>query len=234
MSQGRQPHAEGDRALTGLLDPQHLWDRRFENLRSSGRHLHLYEPWLAKYESHIASHRDALALDLGCGQGQDARYLSQEGLGVVAADFSREALGIAREAAPNAALVQLDVRDGLPFPGGTFDLIVARLSLHYHLPKRTRQILSDVRDCLLPSGLLLARFNAVGDVNHGSAGHREVAPGCFVVNGELKRFFGCQDLQKLFCSDWRILSLARKEFTGYGTAKVLWELVAQRVEVGSH
>ena len=93
------------------------------------------------------------ALDVG-GRGAVAPLLRRRGIGVVSCDL---AAGMA--ALNGGAAVQAD-EERLPFGAGSFDLVVACLSLHWvnDLPGALIQL----RMALRPGGLLLASFPALG------------------------------------------------------------------------
>jgi SAM-dependent methyltransferase len=67
-------------------------------------------------------------LELGCGEGRVARDLAGRGHHVTGVDSSPTLLEAARVADPGGEYVLADAAD-LPFPDGTFDLIVAYNSL---------------------------------------------------------------------------------------------------------
>ena len=211
-----------------LEDPRAVWDRRFAR-HEPERSLRSYEPWLDRWADRLDTARGEGVLDLGCGVGLDARYLSRRGLAVVGVDFSPEALRAARRAAPAADFRLADLRDPLPFADGRFGAIVANLSLHYLRRAATERIVGEVRRCLRAGGHLLARVNSTGDVNYGAVGHPQVEPGCFVVDGVQKRFFDRADLERLFARGWDVRGLAERTVHCYGEAKVLWELAARAV-----
>ena len=168
-------------------------------------------------------------LDLGCGEGLDSRHLTDGRSQVIAVDLSSEALKTARRTARQAMLAQVDLRDGLPFRHGAFQVIIASLSLHYSLWAQTQQVISDVQTCLKPGGFLLARFNSHRDVNHGAVGYPEIEPGCFLVEGELKHFFDAGSLDRLFQEQWQVCVLEEKVIHRYRKPKVVWELAAQKL-----
>jgi NADH dehydrogenase [ubiquinone] 1 alpha subcomplex assembly factor 5 len=96
--------------------------------------------------------RFSRALDVG-GRGMVAPLLRARGLDVVACDLSPAM------AARSAGSVAAD-EEFLPFAPGSFDLIVASLSLHWvnDLPGALLQL----RQALTPDGLLLASLPALG------------------------------------------------------------------------
>ena len=93
------------------------------------------------------------ALDVG-GRGVVAPLLRARGLDVVSCDLSR------RMAAVNGGLMVAADEEWLPFAPGSFDLVVASLSLHWvnDLPGALIQL----RRALRPEGLLLASLPALG------------------------------------------------------------------------
>jgi len=99
----------------------------------------------------------SLVLDLGCGPGQDSRYLRRRGFHVVGLDLTQPFLQVARRRSPKLPLVQADL-EHLPFSPKTFDSIWAAASL-IHLPKTTlKKVLRQVCALIRPSGLLAATF----------------------------------------------------------------------------
>lgn len=92
-------------------------------------------------------HRFARALDVG-GRGVVAPMLRARGIETVSCDLS------ARMAARNGGLAVAADEEWLPFAPGSFDLIVANVSLHWvnDLPGALIQL----RRALRPDGLLLA------------------------------------------------------------------------------
>ncbi len=205
-----------------LADPRQIWDERYARPRQLSDN---YEPWLERWLALIKARQETPILDLGCGQGLDSQYLIARGYRVIAADYSWQALQIARH---RAQAVQLDHGAALPFAHDTFQVIVANLSLHYFRWQKTRQLINSVRHCLKAGGLLLARFNSTQDYNHGAAGNEELEAHCFVVGGVLKRFFDGPDLDRLFRSGWQVHGLQEQTVYRYTRPKVVWEVVVER------
>ncbi len=157
------------------------WDRIFARLEGDpgGE-----DAWLERWRDLILrSNRSAPILDLGCGAGEDALLLSRWGFGVVAADFSEKALGLASRRAPEAETRHVDITEGLPFPDAHFGAIVASLSLHYFPWSETVEVLEDVGRCLVPGGHLLARLNSTNDPHYAAARKKEIEPNFYLIDG---------------------------------------------------
>lgn len=183
--------------------------------------------WLERRLDLLDSHRGAPVLDLGCGAGEDARFLSRRGFRVAAADFSQKALEITRRRAPETETKQVNLARGLPFPDAHFGAVLASLSLHYFPWPKTVEVLDDVRRCLVPNGHLLARLNSTNDPHYAAARKEEIGPHFYLVDGSPKRLFDRDDIVRLF-SDWKIEEAEERTTSRYGYGKVLWEIVARK------
>jgi SAM-dependent methyltransferase len=73
------------------------------------------------------------ALDLGCGVGQLAQHLAEQGAAkVVAVDSSERMLALARAEWSHSNLTyQRSTMEDLAFPAASFDLIVSSMAFHY-------------------------------------------------------------------------------------------------------
>ncbi len=108
-------------------------------------------PHLEKWGAHLPTHSHVL--DLGCGPGQDSRYLRRHGFQVVGLDLMIPFLRAARIKSPKLPLVQADMKY-LPFQPRTFEGIWAAASF-IHLPKSTlKQVLRQVHGLTRPGGIL--------------------------------------------------------------------------------
>jgi ubiquinone/menaquinone biosynthesis C-methylase UbiE len=108
-------------------------------------------------------------LDVGCGTGTlaiaAARRVGSSGR-VCGIDPSPEMIGRATAKAQKAGVAvdfRLAVVEALPFPDGSFDLVLSTLMLH-HLPRATREAaMRESRRVLKPGGRLLAVDFGRGD-----------------------------------------------------------------------
>ena len=182
------------------------------------------DPWLARYLELLEARREGIILELGCGSGQDARFLTERGFQVVATDFSEEALRITRQTAPKVNVQPLDLSEPFSFADEFFEVVIAGLSLHYFSWRKTLEIVQEVRRCLVPNGLLLARFNAVKGLARRNVGER-LEENYYLVDGLPRRFFDEESLIALF-SGWAVLEKAERTTFRYGLEKAVWEVAA--------
>jgi len=140
-----------------------------------------------------------LLLDLGCGAGQDARYLMTRGHRVIGLDRTMPLLRFAKRRAESLPLVQADLR-ALPIRAGILAGIWAAASL-MHLPKPVaRQVLVQLRDSMQPQGLLAAT------VTHGW--RSRIKQGGWMPGRYFARWKKEEFARALHRAGWEVLSLS--------------------------
>ncbi len=127
-------------------------------------------------------------LELGCGNGVISSYLINQGVAVVACDFSGEALKALHTKEPRVEVVRFDMTDKFPFIENYFDVVVAELSLHYFSKRTTRRILSEISRVLVPKGLLIARVNSTRG-EYPPTGAERIAKDYYLVEGITKHLY---------------------------------------------
>lgn len=142
------------------MDEMHVFDRRAVRLHRdrAAAHVHSVSAILEDAAERLldrlddTTHRFTQALDVG-GRGVVAPLLRARGIATVSLDLS------ARMAALGGGLAVAGDEEVLPFAPGSFDLVVASLSLHWvnDLPGALIQL----RRALRPDGLLLASLPAL-------------------------------------------------------------------------
>jgi SAM-dependent methyltransferase len=142
------------------------WDRRWEDKRLHARG----EPSPVVIAA-LESLAGGTALDLGCGAGRHAVWLTEHGWRVTAVDFSDEALRQGRERASERGVdidwVQADLRDYVP-PHEAFDLV---LVAYLHMPADERRaILAKATAAVAPGGTFLLVGHDLTNLGTGAAG----------------------------------------------------------------
>jgi len=184
--------------------------------------------WLAPFASLFEG--SALpVLDLGCGSGNNLPFILESGRQVIPCDYSDLAMANIRKNFPEIERTQcFDMTEGLPFPDGFTDLVVADLSLHYFSAKTTFHILSEIKRVLTPEGILLFRLNSMNDVNYGAGVGQEVEKHYyFTGESSYKRFFDEADVH-YFWADWELSYLEEHELDRYDLLKRVWHGVARK------
>jgi len=158
------------------------WDARYAEAE------HLGHLWGAEPNRFVVEVVEGLhpgrALDLGCGEGRNARWLSAGGWRVCAVDFSPVAIERARAAAAATGLgpdvlefVEADVCTWEP-PAGAFDLVLLAY-LHLPAPQRT-SVLDRAAAALAAGGTLCLVGHDVVNLTEGYGGPQDPSVLCGV------------------------------------------------------
>jgi ubiquinone/menaquinone biosynthesis C-methylase UbiE len=127
-------------------------------------------------------------LDLGCGPGQVAKYLTARGIAVIGLDSATQMLSLAAERTNRAHFACGDMR-ALPFCSQSLRAVVAFYSIQ-HLPRSELWIaLGEIHRVLTPEGILVVATHLGGGeiCIHEFLGH-EIEPvgGTFYGEEELR------------------------------------------------
>ncbi|WP_028974463.1 class I SAM-dependent methyltransferase [Spirochaeta cellobiosiphila] len=101
-------------------------------------------------------------LDLGCGTGDLANQISQEGAHVVGIDSSKDMLKSAKEKYPHLTFENQRAED-FHFDQ-SFDGVFSNAALHWVLEKE--KAAQSIYHCLKPGGRFVAEFGGQGNVSH--------------------------------------------------------------------
>ena len=112
------------------------------------------DEWRAELAARL--HEGARVLELGCGNGDDARALARR-FDVTGVDVSEAEVRLARANVPEARFLVGDFTT-VELPAGAFDA-VASFYVFNHVPReKLAPLLARIREWLVPGGLLLAAF----------------------------------------------------------------------------
>jgi len=211
------------------------WDGYFRRLGEAGDDLDWGGRWTDPFIPLLRAAEAREVLELGCGTGNDAARLAGDGLHVVAIDFSAEAVALARRKYGEAVDFQVaDMATGLSFPDGSFDAVMANVTLHMFPDAVTRAIFGDVRRVLRPRGLFLFHVNADDDRPLRARWRtvlRELEPDYVLEEaGQTVRFFSHSYLSALLAS-WDAVEVDHLEIAHERTQepfKRVWRVVARR------
>ena len=199
--------------------PADIWDHRYSKGERDN-----YEPWLERWRDVLVGHGKR-ALELGCGVGYDTEVLLKWGFDVTALDVSQVAVEYSKRRNPDAVHQVMDLRN-IEVLAGSFDVVVAGLSLHYFRRKETLVVFRHVHRLLNPDGILAFRVNAFDDVADGAAAEagswKRVS-----VDGVKKQFFTTEKIDSVMQGNWRILSQEKLVTHRYGHRKSIFEVIAQ-------
>lgn len=160
--------------------------------------------WITDYKDYLNS---GLCLDLGCGIGQYSKWFMDNGYEVISSDISKIALEKVKEFNDN--IVNLDMREKLPFEDNKFDLVFANLSIHYFNEADTKNLMSEVKRILKKGGLFIGSVNGLQVLNKMKDAE-EIEYHYYLKNGKYSRLFDINDLEK-YLSIFDILKIEERE-----------------------
>jgi ubiquinone/menaquinone biosynthesis C-methylase UbiE len=100
-------------------------------------------------------HEGMKVLDIGCGTGAQLAFYQAGGSQVFGIDLSKPMLQVAKSNLGNQAALTVGDALGIPFPEGTFDLVISSLFLHQLHPGLRAAMLEEVIRVLQPEGQIL-------------------------------------------------------------------------------
>jgi SAM-dependent methyltransferase len=211
------------------------WDSFYRNLHDAGDDLDWGGRWTAPFLDPLREAAARTILELGCGTGNDAVRLANEGYTVTAVDLSAEAIAAARSRHGSLAGFHVaDMAKPFPFADSGFDAVMSNVALHMFPDAVTRAVFTEIGRVVRPDGLFLFHVNALEDRALRARALpvvRELEPD-FVVEqtGQTMHFFSDDYLRELL-DGWRRLDLELVQVTHRKTGlpyKWVWRGIARR------
>ncbi len=133
----------------------------------------------------------ASILDVGCGAGVKTRYITQKGFKVTGIDFSEKMIEIARRESPDIPFEVLDMYE-LEKHTVKYDGVFAQASLLHIRKERIQEVVSQLRNILVPGGLLYIAVKGIRE-----DGVQEDVKKEYDYGYEYERFFSYYSLSEL-------------------------------------
>lgn len=200
--------------MSKIPDQKPVWERK----HSAGEHENLrYTPSPFSKIAEPKFPRAAAILELGCGVGRDAVFFAQHGHKVIATDSSETVIEQDLHHFPDAGVEfrVLDMREPLPYPAESFDVVYSNLALHYYSHQQTKEIVKEIFRKLTTGGLLAFACKSVDDFHHGNG--EEVEKDVFVSSkGHVRHLFSIPYVKKLLDGlyDIEYLDTIEEEYNG--------------------
>lgn len=206
-----------------------MWDKIYK--KKTFHPLYLKESKFAK-ECIKYFPKNSKILEVGCGLGRDAIFFAKNGHEVVALDFSKEALKIAKRDAKKRKTTSLiflcsDMSNGFGFKDASFDVVFANLSLQYFLEEVTRSIFNEIMRVLKKKGLLCARCRSIKDPLYGRG--KLVEKNVYILDGHLRRFFSKNYLKGKLKGKFKIDKLETERIEFEEEMWVFVKIIAQKL-----
>ena len=182
---------------------------------------------MEKYKNEINNLEYKVAIDLGCGIGQDTKWLLDRGFDVTSCDISDIALNKLKELVPNSKTMQVDVKEKLPFDDNSIGLINANLSIHYFNMETTIKIFNEIYRVLKPNGLFIGRMNSDKNDEYIKETTKEIEKDFYYDYGRYFRLFNKEQFDRL-TKGWRIIVLNEDITVRLDRKKALWEFILEK------
>jgi SAM-dependent methyltransferase len=170
--------------------------------------------WIREYKEFFDG--KGKCLDLGCGIGQFSKELIEYGYDVTSADISNIALNKVKEFNPN--VVQVDMREKLPFEDEEFDLIFANLSIHYFTDSDTKKLMQEIQRILKNGGLFIGSVNGIQGIDRVKDTAQLIEYHYYYNKNQYFRFFDREDLNK-YLNIFEILKIDERETIRFNHVK---------------
>lgn len=211
-----------------LENSKEYWDKGYwgKNIQDNKTDF-LKDNWMEKYINEIEKVEDKKAIDLGCGLGQDTKWLLDRGFDVLSCDISDIALEKLKELVPNSKTMQLNVKEKLPFDDNSIGLINANLSIHYFNMKDTIEIFNDIYRVLKPNGLFIGRVNSDKNEGYVKETTKEIEENFYYDYDRYYRLFNKEQFD-IFTKGWKIIVLNENITVRLDRKKALWEFILKK------
>ncbi len=168
-------------------------------------------------------------LELGCGVGNDSNYFATLRHKVLSTDFSSVAIEKNRKFYNNDNLTFefMDISERLPFKNNSFDLVYARLSLHYFADSVTREIFGEIIRVLKSGGLLAFVCKSTNDPKYGQG--KLIERDMYEKDGHIRHFFSRNYTEKLLKDTFEIVKIEEGEEEFYSDISSFIKVIAKKI-----
>lgn len=168
-------------------------------------------------------------LELGCGAGNDAIFFADNEHKILSSDFSEVAIEKNKKLYTNKNLLfsVIDISKTFEFPDNNFDVIYARLSLHYFTDSTTKSVFNEIYRTLKPSGYLCFVCKSIQDPLYGKG--EEVEKDMFNNNGRIRHFFSEKYAKECLGNMFSIIKLESGTEAFYGEPSAYVKVIAQKI-----
>ncbi len=147
--------------------------------------------WINNYKDCL---NGGLCLDLGCGIGQFSKWFMENGYEVISSDISKIALEKVKEF--NSNVVNVDMREKLPFEDNKFDVVFANLSIHYFSDSDTKSLMNEIKRILKKDGLFIGSVNGIQGLEKIKETAKELDYHYYYNKDKYIRLFDVEDVKK--------------------------------------
>jgi len=172
---------------------------------------------------------NANVLDLGCGLGNDSVFFARNNHSVIATDLSDLVIDNNKEKfsdIPNLKFQVLDTSHPFPFKDQQFDIVYARLSLHYFTDELTKHIFKEISRVLKPNGLLCFMCKTTKDSLYGKG--KRLEKDMYNRDGHIRHFFSKQYAEECLTGEFKVESINEGFEDLYGKKSAFIEVLSRK------
>lgn len=199
------------------------WEDKINNNRTD----FIKDNWMDKYIDEIHNVKRKKAIDLGCGIGQDTKWLLDNGFDVISCDISDIALQKLKEFIPNSKTMQMDVKEKLPFRDNSVGLVNANLSIHYFDMENTIKIFNEIYRILQLDGIFIGRMNSDKNEGYIKDTTKEIEKNFYYDYGRYFRLFNKEQFD-ILTKQWHVIALNENVTIRSNRKKALWEFMLKK------
>jgi ubiquinone/menaquinone biosynthesis C-methylase UbiE len=172
----------------------------------------------------------ANVLDLGCGLGNDSLFFTKSSLKVTATDFSEAVIkqNIGNNKMQGNLLFRVvDMNQKLPFDNLEFDVVYARLSLHYFTDKITKQLFSEICRVLKSGGLFCFICKSIEDSLYGKG--RKIEKDMYDLDKHIRHFFSINYTKECLGDNYHLRQINSGHENFYGQKSGFIKVIAEKI-----
>ena len=161
--------------------------------------------WINDYKDCL---NGGICLDLGCGIGQYSKWFMENGYEVISSDISKIALEKVKEF--NSNVVNLDMREKLPFEDNKFDVVFANLSIHFFSDSDTKNLMNEIKRILKKDGLFIGSVNGIQGLEFMKETAKKLEHNYYYNKGRYIRLFDVEDV-KNYLNIFKLIKIDGRE-----------------------
>jgi len=209
-----------------LMEQKNIWN----NLYFNSPHTLGSIEWIQKYDNYFHKMKNYTIIDLGCGRGDNAYYLKEEGYNVIACDFSPVAVEFINKTYPLIETKCFDMTKDFPKDFRNVGIVLASLSTHYFSLEETIVLYDNIYDTLQPTGYFIFRVNSKEELENKNRPdvHSIIERDYYLLNdGNTKRYFDIDSVSALL-KKFSIIDIHQTQSEYRGHVKYYIEGMAQK------
>ena len=178
--------------------------------------------WINDYKDYL---NGGTCLDLGCGIGQFSKWFMENGYEVISSDISKIALEKVKEF--NSNVVNVDMREKLPFEDNKFDVVFANLSIHYFSDSDTKSLMNEIKRILKKDGLFIGSVNGIQGLEKIKETAKELDYHYYYNKDKYIRLFDVEDVKK-YLNIFDIIKIDERETVRFDHKKNYIVFIAKK------